>query len=271
LPHIQVSYLKREGGFMHDAISPEECISIAVIQKLSDKACFDQMKLHQGDILFFDDNKAYNFMSNNKIEVAIISLSEQYHSALYQRLLISLGHYIDDTQAVFSHKLTQVLKEINNKDGALITIEDELINILSSLLTEQTPLKPKLTKGEKIALAIRDEVYHHMDGHISIAYLAKKYQVSEQTLQNSFKSLFGFTPKLFLRLLKLNLVHHDLKHNTSSCSVLKIATKWGFMHMGHFGRYYTDLFGEHPSTTLCASYPQEKSMSNACTSRQEEV
>ena len=70
-------------------------------------------------------------------------------------------------------------------------------------ITETSSLKEaKLTKGEKTALAIRDQVYHHMDGKVNIDAFAKQYQVSIQTLENAFKSLFGFTPKKFLQLLK---------------------------------------------------------------------
>ena len=90
-----------------------------------------------------------------------------------------------------------------------------------------------------------------MDGKVSISSLSKQHAVSEKTLQNSFKSLFGFTPKLFLRQLKLNLVHHDLVNSSSSyTTVSRIAQKWGFTHMGRFSQYYTILFGENPSVTL---------------------
>ena len=111
-----------------------------------------------------------------------------------------------------------------------------------------------------------------MDGKINIASLSEQHQVSQQTLQNSFKSLFGFTPQRFLRLLKLNLVHHDLREaSTEKDSVSKVALKWGFMHMGRFSRYYTELFGENPSVTLKTYYFKENSMTSECTMRKEEI
>jgi AraC-like DNA-binding protein len=96
--------------------------------------------------------------------------------------------------------------------------------------------------------------------------------VSEQTLQNAFKSLFGFTPKKFLQLLKLNLVHHDLQNaEPKSTTILTVASKWGFRHMGRFSKEYTILFEENPSFTLQSIEYLQGNMISTCTSRQEEM
>jgi transcriptional regulator GlxA family with amidase domain len=111
-----------------------------------------------------------------------------------------------------------------------------------------------------------------MDGKVNIDSFAKQYQVSIQTLENAFKSLFGFTPKKFLQLLKLNLVHHDLQNtDPESSTVLRIASKWGFSHMGRFSQEYTKLFGENPSETLKSLEYIKGNMISTCTSRQEEM
>ena len=76
LPLMQLSYSDRQGGFMHDAIAPPKCFSIAVIQECHEQACFDKLKLHQGMVLFFDDIQAFNYMSKGKINVAIMSIEK---------------------------------------------------------------------------------------------------------------------------------------------------------------------------------------------------
>ena len=54
-----------------------------------------------------------------------------------------------------------------------------------------------------------------------------------------------------MRQLKLNLVRHELSHNIGkSTTVMRVAQKWGFTHMGRFSQYYTELFEENPSETL---------------------
>ena len=274
LANIQLSYSNREGGFMHDAISPKDSISIAIIQECKSQACFDSFKLHKGMVLFFDDSKAFNFMSKGKIITTIISIPTLVEEELKMELQHLLGSYIEDKKGLLASALNHILKEFLNLNIELNInkAQKELITLVKHLIETQPLEEIKLTKGEKNALSIRDQVYHHMDGKINIKTFANQYKVSEQTLQNAFKSLFGFTPKHFLQLLKLNLVHHDLQEsNPKETTVLRVASKWGFSHMGRFSQEYTKLFGQNPSQTLKSLEYIKDNMIQSCTSRQEEM
>jgi AraC-like DNA-binding protein len=274
LPHTQLSYSHRKGGFMHDAIAPPHAISIAIIQSCSHQACFDTFKLKKGMILFFDDSQAFNFMSKGKIDVAIISIPKALITDYKIDIATLMQKSIEDIDRQLSQKFAQILKVFleNSSTLDLVNIEKELISCIAKLITHSLPQEPKLTKGEKIALAIRDQVYQHMDGKINIESFAKQYNVSVQTLENAFKSLFGFTPKRFLQLLKLNLIHHDLQNaNPKNCTVLNVASKWGFSHMGRFSQDYSKLFAVNPSDTLKSLEYIKGNMISACTSRQEEI
>ncbi len=274
LPSMQLSYSHREGGFMHSAISPTNSFSIAVVIECAGISTFDRIKLSKGDIVFFDDEKAYNFMSKDAIKVAIVSIPNTKVKHFQLKLHAAIGHYMKDHEDILANTLQKTLEAFahNAKNLNLQKIEDEIVALLNDLFDTQTPKIAKLTKGEKTVLEILEQIYGHMDGKVSIASLAKQYSVSEHTLQKSFKSLFGFTPKRFLLLLKLNHIHYDLKYaDPTSSSVSRIAQKWGFAHMGRFSRYYTDLFGENPSVTLQREQTQEESMTSECASRQEEI
>ena len=274
LPNTQLSYSHREGGFMHDAIAPPNSLSIAVIQSCAKAACFDRMKLKKGMVLFFDDAQAYNFMSKGKIDVAIISIPKSLLKHYKIDTKIFMRKSIEDRDTKLSQYFTTILKAFLNNAPTLdlVHIEKEFIAHIKKLMSTSISKEPKLTKGEEIALAIRDQVYQHMDGKINIESFSKQYKVSEQTLQNAFKSLFGFTPKKFLQLLKLNLVHHDLQNaEPKSTTVLKVASKWGFRHMGRFSKEYTILFEENPSFTLQSIEYLQGNMISTCTSRQEEM
>ncbi len=276
LHSIQLSYATRAGGMMNEVSSAKDTISIAVIEENADKTCFDRIKLSAGDILFFDDSRPFSFMSNAAIKFSVITVPKNTMDLKLPLFTKALNCTIKDTNSLLSRALHQTWDEFTqDSDTNLLDFkekEKKLCEIIVTLLQEQVPVEPKLTTGETIALQIRDQVYHHMDGKISIESLAKQYNVSEKTLQNSFKSLFGFTPKYFLRQLKLNLVHNDLKHEDANLtSVAKIAIKWGFAHMGHFGKYYTELFDENPSQTLKRGSMAGRSIKNTCISRQEEI
>ena len=265
LDSIQLSSSSREGGMIHEIQSPQNTISVAVIQECEDKAIFGKLKLHAGDIIFFDDSQSNVFMSKGKIKFAIVSINKDLDIEIIEKLLSLQGYYIQDINQILS-------KTLENSFSKSSLIKDEIIATIEKLIEIQEPIKAKLTKGEEIALEIREQIYNHMDANICIKSLSTQHKVSEKTLQTSFKSLFGFTPKLFLRLLKLNLVHHELKNsNPSKNSVSKIAIKWGFKHMGSFSKYYTELFGENPSQTLKTDYEVENIIHEACIDRQEEI
>jgi len=273
LPHIQLSYTYREGGFMHDAISPPHTVSIALIQECRDVACFDIFKLHEGMILFFDDAKALNFMSKGAIKVAILSIPLAIFKAYNLDFEAYLNHYIEEPNNELSILFEKVLNDYLNQQTLESKIIEETFMVQLKKLTKTTSLQsPKLTRGETIALKIRDRVYRHMDGKINIEMFAKEYSVSDQTLQNAFKSLFGFTPKKFLQLLKLNLVHRDLLESDSqTSSVQAIASKWGFVHLGRFAQAYATLFEEKPSQTLKIVVSTNVNIQAECVERQEEI
>jgi len=274
LHNMQIAYAKRTGGAMHNSVSAKECITIAVVASAKDKICFGDMKLKIGDILFFDDEHPNIFIANDTIEFIALTVKKKAVSKYIDKLTNALNKCILDTDNELLNTLNEIWIYYNNP-GYLkeyLKTEEKVLTIILSLLEKQIPKHPKLTKGERVALSIRDKVFQHMDGKISIKSLSKEYSVSEQTLQNSFKSLFGFTPQYFLRILKLNIIYHELRTNTSSkILVSKIAYKWGFTHMGRLSSYYKELFGENPSQTLHRVQNKDEFSTTSCVARQEEI
>jgi AraC-like DNA-binding protein len=275
---MQIVFAERKGGTMHNAVSAKDSISIAVNEICVDKVCFGRIKIETGNILFFDDSKLYNFITNDTIKFAVITIQKSNLGSRLPKLSRVLDQCIKDTDACLTALLHRILKRFTDSPGlrkdtqSCQEAENEILSAIMGLLAEQTPVVPKLTVGETKALDIRDQFFGHMDGKIDIASLAKQYQVSDQTLQNSFKSLFGYAPKRFFLLLKLNMAHYDLMENSpDQSSVSKIALKWGFTHMGRFSGYYTELFGENPSQTLKSPCCQETNNAESCVVRQEEM
>jgi len=280
LHSMQISYAERKGGTMHIAGAPKNILNIGVIEACADKACYGRIKLKRGDILFFDDSHTHNFITNNTIKFIGVTICKKKLGEKLSKFSHALDHSIHDTDGHFVATLNHIWKRFtessrkkNDRDRqSFQEAEEEILTVIMGLLEEQTPIAPKLTMGENIALDIRDKVFHHMDGNISIQSLAKEYKVSKQTLQNSFKSLFGFTPQYFLRVLKLNIVHQELqKSQAGQSTVTKIASKWGFKHMGRFSAYYRELFRESPSETLKSTQGSGDDIMVDCVTRQEEM
>ena len=263
---------------MHRITTAQDCISVAVVVECGDKACFDRLKLCRGDILFFDDSRSFAYTTNGVAGFTVLSIRRSALGPLLPKLSFSLNHLIRDTDVVFKTTLRQTFNHFSDGSHAkrgtkeFRGAEEEIWAVLMKLLEEQTPIIPKLTKGEEIAFDICEQINDRMDGNITIDIFSRQHQVSRQTLRKSFKSLFGFPPKKFFRQLKLNHAQHDLKFaDPQNETVTRIAHRLGFMHMGRFSEYYTTLFGESPSQTLNGPSPQSECMAKSCIGRQEEV
>jgi len=275
---MQLGFDKNPGGLMNDAYSASGTISIAVIDECKDKACFHRTKLEVGDIILFDNERPYSFMTNDANSYIVLTIKIDALDTLQPKISQALNGKLKDTHGDFSTLLHQIWHRftstptVTKETKEYLRAEAEIISVLRVLLETQSPEVSKLTKGEEVALAIRDQVYAHMDWQIDIASLAEQYKLSERTLSKSFKSLFGFAPSVFLRNMKLNLVYRDLKFaDYGTEKVSSIAQKWGFMHMGRFSKFYTELFGENPSKTLKRPYVWEQTMAEECVERQEEI
>jgi len=277
LSNMQLAYSKREGGMMQDIHLASDTISIAVMENCVEKVCFHRTKLKTNDIIFFDGSRSFNLITNNTMQFRVITIKKEYLDSSSSLLNDDILHKtIKDTNQVLSKTLKEIWNtfstEAPREKEDFQNAEIKIINILTTLLKMQIPKSQKLTKGEETALVIREQVYNHMDGKIDIKSLSAQHNISEKTMQNSFKSLFGFTPKSFLRHLKLNLAYHDLKHsNPQDYSVQKIANRWGFMHMGNFANYYTRLFKENPSQTLLNGFQLDSIITTSCVIRKEEI
>ena len=276
LPSMQIVYTDMEGGIMFDYVAPEECITFSVMKNISQKACIDQMKLETGMIIVTDDKKIYNFMCSSQVELLDISLNKNADPILLKKLGKAIDRYYLDSDKKITTLITNLVNRFSEMPAldskTSLQIETEITEAMLQLLDEEEVQIPNFTKSEKIALEIKQKLFKHMDGQMTIASLAKEYTISTKSLQNAFRSLFDLTPNEFTRLLKLNLVHHELLHsNSSDISVMKIARKWGFAHMGRFSKYYSELFGENPSITLKSAIPQIDGMNIHCVERQEEM
>ena len=74
LHSMQIAYAHRKGGTMHNAGSAKDSFTIAVVEACADKACYGDLKLQTGDILFFDDSHPHNFVTNESIQFIVVTI-----------------------------------------------------------------------------------------------------------------------------------------------------------------------------------------------------
>lgn len=89
----------------------------------------------------------------------------------------------------------------------------------------------------------------HAREPLSIEHLADQAGVSVRTLFSGFKEFRNTSPMAFLRDVRMEHVHQELRRPGND-SVTDIALKWGFAHLGRFAQEYRKRYGELPSATL---------------------
>jgi AraC-like DNA-binding protein len=96
-----------------------------------------------------------------------------------------------------------------------------------------------------------EHVRAHWREPISIGDLAGAANVSVRSLFNGFRRFRGLTPMGYLKALRLDLAHDELRRaDPAERSVTEIAMACGFTHMSKFARDFAGRFGERPSAVL---------------------
>lgn len=94
---------------------------------------------------------------------------------------------------------------------------------------------------------------------LHLADLCSAAGVSERTLRTVFRERFGMSPKKYLRMQKLQMVHRALRlADVGNVTVSSVAAKLGLSDAGRMARDYHDLFGEYPRTTLMHGPPKHQ-------------
>lgn len=90
------------------------------------------------------------------------------------------------------------------------------------------------------------------DGNpLSIEEICEKLRIKRRTLNHAFTRALGITPVTYMRNLKLQKIRIELKKNPEDLeSISNVASKWGFVHMSLFSKYYREMYGENPKETL---------------------
>lgn len=113
------------------------------------------------------------------------------------------------------------------------------VNILSSFLEKQLHKQQMLEKN--MMLAVRYAIY---DGTgINVNELACKFSLSTRQFDRKFKIYSGFSPKMYLRLTRLQ---NALKQYGCDKSLTRIAYECGYYDQSHFIHDVKAFTGYHP-------------------------
>ncbi|MEH3156297.1 MAG: AraC family transcriptional regulator [Gordonia paraffinivorans] len=94
-----------------------------------------------------------------------------------------------------------------------------------------------------------DVIHSRCAEPLSVAEVAVGAGTSTRTLQVAFRAEYGMSPGAYIRGVRLDHIHHDLRAGEAD-SVTDVALRWGILHLGRFSHDYHARFGELPSHTL---------------------
>ena len=102
-------------------------------------------------------------------------------------------------------------------------------------------------------LAVRFEEFLRTqpDRELDLVEICAALGVSDRLLRRCCEQQLGMSPMSYVRLRRMQLVHHDLRYGTpDTMRVSDVARRYGFRNLGRFAGSYRELFGELPSLTL---------------------
>jgi AraC family ethanolamine operon transcriptional activator len=132
-------------------------------------------------------------------------------------------------------------------------VEAELVQlVIAVLLSDQKA--PVIETAARRRLALRRALELLDEGSEplpTIPELCRWAGVGQRTLEYAFRDQLGMAPVRYLKLLRLNRAHRQLRRaSRPNETVTSIAYACGFIELGRFAVDYRQLFGESPSQTL---------------------
>ena len=107
----------------------------------------------------------------------------------------------------------------------------------------------------RVVKRAREYIHAHLEEPILVPDLCSHCGVGLRTLERTFKSSFGTTPKRYILAARLNAARRDLLNaDLSNIPIAHIAMGNGFAHMGRFARNYKRIFGHLPSADRKLAY-----------------
>ena len=104
---------------------------------------------------------------------------------------------------------------------------------------------------ERIVTRALDYAMDRLDGPISVQEMARAAHTSVRSLHRAFRSVLGESPASHMRRIRLHRIRKGLAGaEEARLTVTRVAYRNGITQLGRMARWYREVFGELPSTTL---------------------
>ena len=150
-------------------------------------------------------------------------------------------------------RIATTIPEVLEVPEAARSLEQELIHILISCLTESTPIKMTNSHHSHDRIIARFEEFLEANPNkpLYLSDICAALGTAERTFRVACQENLGMGPIRFLNLRRMHLVRRALLlADHRSTTVTRVAADHGFLELGRFSVSYRAMFGESPSATL---------------------
>jgi len=245
---------------------PPNETAFAVLLSGSDPAIFQGRQVGPGDVLLIPGGREHELICHGTFDVVVATFpntGSDLVNVCGDVAIVRPGVVKGSQAACLGRWLERVLRKSSGAFGtdALADVADiqaEIARRCAELVCHEGQLSNSIERYERaravqIFSALREIVAVHFKAYDEIPplpFIVQELGVSLRTLEYTCKSLLNVSPQRYLTCLRLHCARREIRAFAGSRSVMDIALKWGFSHLGRFSIAYRELFGEPPSRTM---------------------
>lgn len=123
----------------------------------------------------------------------------------------------------------------------------ELLLVLSGIPPQEIPPPVRSLSRYQVQLAKQAAAYlsEHMDQRVTIAELARRFNVSDTHLKAAFRGVYGVPVFSYVRVQKMQMAANLMLHTDRT--VTDIAAEFGYSNGSKFSVAFREVIGETPS------------------------
>lgn len=273
---------ERTNTALHERIvPPREQLVIGICNTTVQGHLLNGRPLTQDQLIVLDGSRAHHIRTNGPIELLGISVQrELFLSQLLEQDDASVRKWLDlsvlqldtATAGMLRHYFSVVFDLLNTTPGkAARTISPRALastaisNVALALSLNQghhdlESTLPSRQRRERIVQNAIDYMRLHAGEEIGILDVCRATHVSRRTLQYCFEERLDISPLQYLKALRLNAAHREIKRRTGEershdrqATIGNLAALCGFNHPSRFASEYKKMFGVLPSETVLKS------------------
>jgi len=234
--------------------------------------------LRQDQLIVLDGSRAHHIRTNGPIELTGISmrrelflsqLHEQDDASVRKWLDLSVLQLDEATAGMLRHYFSLAFDLLNTTHGKASrpisprALASTIISNVSLALTlnhgcrELESTLPSRQRRERIVQNAIDYMRTHAGEEIGVLDVCRATHVSRRTLQYCFEERLDISPLQYLKALRLNAAHREIKRRTGEQrsherhdTIGNLAALCGFNHPSRFASEYKKMFGVLPSETV---------------------